>query len=172
MPRLKLSCLSSFGLGPCVTISGQVMSGAGSPGQQVWTGRRPRSMSVPVRTISWHGALPTVLGDEGQLRQLLDNLTTNAVKFVPAGRTPHVSIYGERVGDGWQITVADNGIGIPPGDRERAFGMFQRLHGEGGFPGTGIGLAICHRVVEQHGGRVWIEPNQPFGTKVCVWLRG
>jgi signal transduction histidine kinase len=118
------------------------------------------------------GALPTVMGDEGQLRQLLDNLTTNAVKFVPERRSPHVSVFAERLVDGWQITVADNGIGIPADARERAFGMFQRVHGEGGFPGTGIGLAICHRVVEQHGGRVWIEPNLPFGTKVCVWLRG
>ena len=62
MPRLKLSCLSPFGLGPWVTISGQVMSGAGSPGQQVWIGSLPRSMSWPVSTISWQGALPTVLG--------------------------------------------------------------------------------------------------------------
>ena len=62
MPRLKLSCLSPFGFGPCVTTSGQVMSGAGSPGQQVWIGSVARSMSSPVRTISWHGAEPTVLG--------------------------------------------------------------------------------------------------------------
>ncbi len=62
MPRLKLSCLSPFGLGPCVTISGQVMSGAGSPGQQVWIGNLPRSMSSPVSTTSWQGAVPTVRG--------------------------------------------------------------------------------------------------------------
>ncbi len=62
MPRLKLSCLSPFAVGPLVTTSGQVISGAGSPGQQVWIGSRPRSMSAPVSTISWHGALPTVRG--------------------------------------------------------------------------------------------------------------
>jgi signal transduction histidine kinase len=116
------------------------------------------------------GDLPAVRGDEGQLRQLLDNLTTNAVKFVPPQRAPRVSISAERSGAGWCLTVADNGCGIAETERERVFGMFQRVPGEGDVPGTGIGLAICHRVVEHHGGRIWIEANEPVGTRVRVWL--
>jgi signal transduction histidine kinase len=132
----------------------------------------------PIVRRAGHGAvltvgdLPVVVGDEGQLSQLLDNLTTNAVKFVPAGIAAEVTVTAEPAEGthGWFLTVADNGIGISPADRDRVFGMFQRLNGEGGVPGTGIGLAICQRVVERHGGRIWVEGNEPTGTRMRVWL--
>jgi signal transduction histidine kinase len=116
------------------------------------------------------GELPTVEGDEGQLGQLLDNVMSNALKFVPAGRIPRSSVTAEASGGGWQVTVADNGIGIVADERTRVFGMFQRLHGEASYPGTGIGLAISARVVDRHHGRIWVEDNEPVGTRLCVWL--
>ena len=116
------------------------------------------------------GPLPTVEGDPVQLRQLLDNLIGNAVKYVPPDRMPRVDVLGRQTPDGWEIVVADNGIGIPEHQRERVFAMFQRLRDLEGVEGTGIGLAICRRVVEHHGGRIWIEDNRPVGTRVRFTL--
>lgn len=101
--------------------------------------------------------LPVVRGDATALRQLLQNLVGNGLKFVPPERTPTVVVRAREAGDRWEILVEDNGIGIAPEHRQRVFTMFHRLHGRSEYEGTGIGLAICKRIVERHGGRIRIE---------------
>ena len=103
-----------------------------------------------------HGALPTMSGDRIQLVRLLQNLISNAIKF-RGEESPRVDVSAQRKGDEWVFTVSDNGIGIEPQYAERIFTIFQRLHGRGEYPGTGIGLAVCKRIVERHGGRIWVE---------------
>ena len=108
--------------------------------------------------------LPVVHADASQLGQLFQNLISNALKF--AGElVPEVRVSAERDEDAWRFSVADNGIGIEPRDAERIFDPFQRLHPRDAFPGTGIGLGICKRVVELHGGRIWAEPGSIEGTE-------
>ena len=106
------------------------------------------------------GVLPTVLGDTTQLRQLLQNLLSNAVKFRRPGIAPEVTITAERHDPFWRVAVADNGIGVTSEDRDRIFAMFSRLHSTDDYPGSGIGLAVCARVVAHHGGTLWVEPNE------------
>jgi PAS domain S-box-containing protein len=102
------------------------------------------------------GPLPRVAGSAGQLRQLFQNLITNAIKFSADG-PPEVKVTAERASEEVVFGVADNGIGLDPAEADRIFEIFQRLHGRMEYPGAGIGLAICRRVVEQHGGRIWVE---------------
>ncbi len=107
--------------------------------------------------------LPTINGDEAQFVQLFQNLLSNAIKFHGA-EPPQISIKGERVGNEWKVCVRDNGIGMEPQYLERIFVIFQRLHSKEQYPGTGIGLAICKKVVEHHGGRIWAESSPGLGT--------
>jgi PAS domain S-box-containing protein len=107
--------------------------------------------------------LPTIKGDETQLSQLFQNLVANAVKFVENG-PPRVHVSAEREGDYWRFQVADNGIGIEPAHAERIFNVFQRLHGRGEYPGSGIGLATCKRIVERHQGKIWVESEPGSGS--------
>jgi signal transduction histidine kinase len=102
-------------------------------------------------------ALPTVLGNERQFTQLLQNLIANAIKFRQADRPPRVEVFAEEVPGGWRVSVKDNGIGIDPSHFDRVFQIFQRLHERDAYPGTGIGLAICKRIVELNGGRIGVE---------------
>jgi PAS domain S-box-containing protein len=104
------------------------------------------------------GPLPTVLGDETQLVQLFQNLVGNALKF-RGDRPPVVTLGAEPLpgSGGWLFSVKDNGIGIEPGGAERIFVIFQRLHDRAEYGGTGIGLAVCKKIVERHGGRIWAE---------------
>ncbi len=107
--------------------------------------------------------LPQVMADETQLIQLFQNLVGNALKF-HGGKQPRVLVEAERQGDEWRFTVEDNGIGIEQQYFERIFVIFQRLHGKEEYPGTGIGLAICKKIVERHGGRIGLDSQPGQGT--------
>jgi light-regulated signal transduction histidine kinase (bacteriophytochrome) len=108
--------------------------------------------------------LPVVLADEGQLIQLFQNLVGNAIKFRRKDAPPRVRVSAQREGSSWVFSVKDNGIGIDPEFQPRLFVIFQRLHGRDQYPGTGIGLAICKRIVERHGGRIWMESKSGEGS--------
>lgn len=103
-----------------------------------------------------HDPLPTVLGDRVQLTQLFQNLVSNAVKFNASGK-PRVALTVRRAGSMWEFAVADNGIGIDPAHFDRIFQVFQRLHTRDVYEGTGIGLSVCRKIVERHGGTIWPE---------------
>jgi light-regulated signal transduction histidine kinase (bacteriophytochrome) len=117
-----------------------------------------------------HGPLPTLPGDGTQLAQLLRNLLDNAVKFRRPGVPPRVRVEASREGDAWLFRVADNGLGIEAQYFDRIFVIFQRLHLHDEYPGTGIGLAVCRRVVERHGGRIWLESEAGVGSTFCFTL--
>ena len=116
------------------------------------------------------GTLPTVVGDRARLTQLLQNLIANAVKFSVADRAPLVSITAVDDGECWRFSVTDNGIGIPASAQEKIFNIFQRLHAAHVYPGSGIGLATCKKIVEQHGGRIWVESEAGVGSTFCFTL--
>jgi PAS domain S-box-containing protein len=108
-------------------------------------------------------ALPLVLADESQLIQLFQNLISNAIKFNKE-TVPEVHISAHADENQWIFAVRDNGIGIEPEYFERVFLIFQRLHRAGAYPGTGVGLAVCKRIVERHGGRIWVESEPGKGS--------
>jgi light-regulated signal transduction histidine kinase (bacteriophytochrome) len=110
-----------------------------------------------------HEELPTVMMDPTQLGQLLQNLIGNAIKFRGA-QPPRVHIVAREQTGEWVFAVRDNGIGIEPEYFGRIFVIFQRLHGRTDYPGTGIGLAVCKRIVERHGGRIWVESEPGNGA--------
>ncbi len=111
-----------------------------------------------------HDPLPWIYGDAGQIAQVFQNLIDNAVKFRREEESPRVHLSAETRGGDSLISVRDNGIGIDPQYAERVFLIFQRLHTKAKYPGTGIGLAICKRIIERHGGRIWVESNPDHGT--------
>jgi hypothetical protein len=110
-----------------------------------------------------HDPLPRVEADETQLVQLFQNLIANAVKFC-GQRRPEIHVSARKEGTGWSFSVRDNGIGIEEQYWPRVFEIFQRLHTRQKYPGTGIGLAICKRIVERHGGHIWLDSTPGQGT--------
>jgi len=101
--------------------------------------------------------LPVVRGQETLLTSLIQNLIDNAVKYRHPDRSPRVWLHSQSEGDWCTLSVSDNGLGIDPAFRDRIFQIFQRLHPNGTYPGTGVGLSICHSIVESHGGRIWVD---------------
>jgi light-regulated signal transduction histidine kinase (bacteriophytochrome) len=118
--------------------------------------------------ITWD-PLPTVRADATQLGQLLQNLLGNALKY-RGERPPRIHVAVERQGQRWQFAVRDNGIGIDPEYAERIFLVFQRLHTRDEYPGTGIGLAICQKIVERHGGQLLVDSQVGQGATFSFTL--
>jgi len=110
--------------------------------------------------VSWAN-LPTVRGEEPLLAALFGNLIGNSMKFRQPEMPPRVRISARKLAGEWEITCRDNGIGIEPEYVDKVFVIFQRLHARGAYPGTGIGLAIAKKIVEYHGGRIWLETDRP-----------
>ena len=113
--------------------------------------------------------LPTVLADETQLIQLFQNLIGNGIKF-RSGRRPEIHVSARQEEGRWLLSVRDNGIGIDPQYWQQIFVIFQRLHTRQKYSGTGIGLAICKRIVERHGGRIWLDSRPGEGSTFCFTI--
>ncbi len=113
-------------------------------------------------TVS-HGLLPEIMADNTQLAQVFQNLIINGIKF-HGEEAPKVRISAEKKASEWVFSVKDNGIGIDPQYSEKIFEVFKRLHKKEEYPGTGIGLAICKKIVERHGGRIWVESELGKGS--------
>jgi signal transduction histidine kinase len=117
------------------------------------------------------GDLPTVDADPILTRQLLENIIGNAIKYTAAGVVPHVTVRSESTGEGLaRIAVEDNGIGIPAGQHEAIFQNFHRAHAGAGYDGTVLGLAICKRIVERHGGTIIAAGNPDGGSRMTFTL--
>lgn len=114
-------------------------------------------------TLEWDTPA-TVMAQESLVTQLLTNLVGNALKFVPPERLPVVRVTSVQEGAQVQVSVTDNGIGIEPQNTERVFEIFQRLNQRDAYAGNGMGLAICRRIVEHHGGRLWLESTPGQGS--------
>ena len=117
------------------------------------------------------GPLPSVTGDEPLMIQLFQNLLANAIKY-RSGRRPEIRVRAFQDAGGWVFSVTDNGIGIDAAYREKIFGMFQRLHTKAEYSGTGIGLAICKKIVEKHGGTIWVESEVGQGSTFFFRIAG
>ena len=117
-----------------------------------------------------HEPLPRIRGDANQLGSVLQNLLSNAIKFRDGERPCRIHVSARRDGGKWVIAVRDNGIGIDRAYFERVFVIFQRLHPREQYPGTGIGLSIAKKIVERHGGAIWIESAVDQGTTVSFSL--
>jgi light-regulated signal transduction histidine kinase (bacteriophytochrome) len=116
------------------------------------------------------GDMPWVMADSTQLRRLLSNLIGNALKY-RGEAIPEISIHSEFKNSRWEFTISDNGIGIDPEFHDRIFRIFQRLHGRGEYSGSGLGLAVCRKIVERHGGQIWVE-SRPLGGSLFVFTLG
>ncbi|MEM9984762.1 MAG: ATP-binding protein, partial [Bacteroidota bacterium] len=116
------------------------------------------------------GNLPSIHAAESDARQLFQNLIGNALKYQPPHAVPVVSVKAQNEGDKWVFSVSDNGIGIKPNHQARIFQIFQRLHTSEEFPGTGIGLAMCKKIVDKYGGRIWVDSVSGEGSTFSFTL--
>ena len=116
-----------------------------------------------------HESLPTVSGDQSQLLQLFQNLIANGIKF-RSDKRPEIKLDAQRTDGEWQIAIRDNGIGIDPSHLDRIFTIFERLNPLEHYPGSGIGLSVCKKIVERHGGRIWAESVPGDGTTMHFTL--
>ena len=128
-----------------------------------------RAAIAESQAVVTHDPLPTVMADPFQMGQVFQNLIGNAIKY-RGSRKPEVHIRAEQRDGEWRFSVRDNGIGIAPQHHERIFGVFQRLHTREEYPGTGIGLALCEKIVERHGGRIWVESQPGKGSTFFLTL--
>jgi light-regulated signal transduction histidine kinase (bacteriophytochrome) len=115
------------------------------------------------------GPLPAVRAQLTLMSVVFQNLISNALKF-RTDQPPRIAVTAERDGDLWTFAVADNGIGIRPQYADRIFLIFQRLHDRAAYPGTGIGLAMCRKIVEYFGGRIWLDTGTTDSTRICFTL--
>src|SRR5208283_4293385 len=120
-----------------------------------------KSFITKSRAVITVDPLPTVSADSQQLIQLFQNLVENAIKYCTT--TPRIHISAKRKGGEWFFRISDNGIGIDPQQFDKIFEIFQLLHTRGAYSGTGIGLAICKKIVERLGGRIWVESKPGEG---------
>jgi signal transduction histidine kinase len=120
-------------------------------------------------SVTWAN-LPVVRGEEPLLSSLLGNLISNSIKFHRAGEPPRIHLSARQVDDEWEISCADNGIGIDTEFADKVFVIFQRLHAKEVYPGTGIGLAIAKKIIEYHGGRIWLDTSMAEGTTIRFTL--
>ncbi len=117
-----------------------------------------------------HDPLPVIMADDVQMVQLFQNLIGNGIKFQTEGVVPRIHIAAEDNGDDWLFSFRDNGIGIDSQYKERIFVIFQRLHGKQVYKGTGIGLSVCKKIVERHGGKIWVESELGKGAIFCFTI--
>ncbi len=130
------------------------------------------NMQVPIKrsgaTIT-HDPLPTVIADDTQMLQLFQNLIENGIKF-HSDKPPEIHISAKEQDEDWLFSFSDNGIGIDPQYNDRIFVIFKRLHAKGEYAGTGVGLALCKKIVERHGGRIWVESEPDKGATFCFTI--
>ena len=110
------------------------------------------------------GELPEIIGLKTEIRLLFQNLITNAIKFCADGVQPKITVKGQKVDEGWEFSVSDNGIGIEEKHQEKIFTIFNRLHSREEYKGTGIGLAHCKKIVDLHQGKIWVESEPAKGS--------
>jgi light-regulated signal transduction histidine kinase (bacteriophytochrome) len=130
------------------------------------------TLSGPIRAARASveaGPLPVVRAEASLLTTVFQNLLGNALKF-HGEDPPHIRVAAEQDEEFWRFSVTDNGIGIDPEYAERIFVIFQRLHDRQTYPGTGIGLAMCRKIVEYHGGRMWLDTGHSPGTRFCFTM--
>jgi signal transduction histidine kinase len=125
---------------------------------------------IETTPVTVAGSLPTVIADSGLLRHVLDNLIGNAIKYTPAGTAPEVEISARTTAGGIRVEVADRGIGIPGAEQPKIFDAFHRCANSTGYPGTGLGLNICQRIIQRHGGHIGVEPNPGGGSRFWFTL--
>lgn len=117
-----------------------------------------------------HEVLPTIMADDTQILQVFQNILSNAIKFRKPNTIPKIHISTELKNNEWYFSFSDNGIGISPEYQEQVFLIFQRLHTKQEYSGTGIGLAICKKIIDRHGGKIWIESTLGQGAKFCFTI--
>jgi len=134
---------------------------------QAWANLGPAVRSSHATIEAGH--LPVVLGETSLLTAVFQNLLSNALKFA-GDQAPRISVSARREGEHWLFSFSDNGIGIPAEYADRIFVIFQRLHDRAAYPGTGIGLAMCRKIIEYHGGRIWLDTTVTSGARFCFTL--